>query len=257
MNKRIITAVIGIPVLLLASFFGGIWLAVLGSVLAALAVWEYGLLLGNKECHTLPFYIMEILGGLSGFFAMYLPYRYYAYFAFVIFAIIIGYGMYKKLALGNTAALLFGFIYIIGGITFLLFLRREADDLRYILFAFLSAWITDSGAYFVGLAKGKRQLAPVLSPKKTVEGAIGGLLAALVIVGVYGIIFIPENVIYVLGVTVIASCASQFGDLIESYLKRWAGVKDSGNILPGHGGILDRFDSILFIAPVVWLFLIF
>ena len=109
----------------------------------------------------------------------------------------------------------------------------------------------------MGRKFGQRKLAPQISPHKTVEGAIGGLLAALVLVGLYGVLALPERWYFVLPTVLVASIVSQFGDLVESYIKRWADVKDSGSILPGHGGILDRFDSMLFIAPVVWLLLIY
>jgi phosphatidate cytidylyltransferase len=138
-------------------------------------------------------------------------------------------------------------------------LRLGYPDLTLILLAFLNVWITDSAAYFVGMRHGRTPLAPSISPKKTWEGAIAGSLMATLICGVYisllvhtpitvgaqtfwsGSISFPLALLY----AAIISAAGQIGDLLESWLKRKAGVKDSGNVLPGHGGILDRFDSLL------------
>ena len=111
-------------------------------------------------------------------------------------------------------------------------------------------WATDSFAFFVGKAWGRRKLAPTVSPNKTVEGALGGLAAALIVGAVFGqlLLGIPGAGLIV---GAIAGIFGQLGDLFESALKRNLGVKDLGGIIPGHGGILDRFDSLLFAAPLV------
>ncbi|MER2233940.1 MAG: phosphatidate cytidylyltransferase, partial [Leuconostoc mesenteroides] len=115
-------------------------------------------------------------------------------------------------------------------------------------------WITDSGAYMVGRAIGKNKLAPKISPNKTWEGSIGGSMVAIIVIPALFTIFhwLPDyNFIELLAFTAILSIAGQLGDLIESGFKRHYGVKDSGNILPGHGGILDRFDSMLIVMPMM------
>jgi phosphatidate cytidylyltransferase len=113
-------------------------------------------------------------------------------------------------------------------------------------------WATDSAALFVGKLTGRRKLAPVVSPGKTVEGAVGGLVGGIVIGGLFGAIFLGQ-VLPGLAIGLIAGFFGQLGDLFESALKREVGVKDFGNLFPGHGGALDRFDSFLFVAPLVWL----
>jgi phosphatidate cytidylyltransferase len=125
----------------------------------------------------------------------------------------------------------------------------------YILFFFFFMWASDTGAYFAGRFFGKRKLFERLSPKKTIEGFIGGMLASGLLgwaahshLGKFGLI-------EWIGIGVLLSITGTAGDLFESMLKRQAGVKDSGNILPGHGGILDRFDSALLSAPVYWILL--
>lgn len=122
------------------------------------------------------------------------------------------------------------------------------------LYALLIVWITDSGAYLIGRKIGKNKLAPHISPNKTWEGSIGGSLSAVVIVGAY-LYFVqaafPYSFSTMLLWTLVFSVGGQLGDLIESAFKRHYGVKDSGKILPGHGGILDRFDSLLFVLPLM------
>jgi phosphatidate cytidylyltransferase len=122
------------------------------------------------------------------------------------------------------------------------------------LFAAMGVWATDTFAYFVGWTVGKTPMAPVLSPGKTVEGAVGGLVGA-VIVGLCFGLWIHLPWVHSLVGGVIAGLAGQIGDLFASALKREAGIKDFGRIMPGHGGILDRVDSLLFSIPLAYLYL--
>lgn len=115
-------------------------------------------------------------------------------------------------------------------------------------------WATDTGAYFTGNAFGKRKLWPKISPNKTVAGAIGGIISAIVVAIVFQLVYPFTMPIYLLvGVALIISVFGQIGDLVASAYKRHYNVKDSGNILPGHGGILDRFDSLLFVLPILYI----
>lgn len=138
------------------------------------------------------------------------------------------------------------------GIGFHYFIVTREAGIAYIIFALLVVWVTDSGAYFTGRAFGKNKLWPEISPNKTIEGFVGGIVLA--VIGAVIMQFItPFNLswITVMIVTIIASVFGQMGDLVESAIKRHFDVKDSGNILPGHGGILDRFDSLLFVLPLL------
>lgn len=122
----------------------------------------------------------------------------------------------------------------------------------WLMYVFLLVWCADSGAYFVGRKFGKHKLAPNVSPNKSIEGLIGGLLTAGVVAGVVGYYLQLSGValFWFLGLSALTVGASVLGDLFESMLKRRAGIKDSGNILPGHGGVLDRIDSLLSATPV-------
>jgi phosphatidate cytidylyltransferase len=122
-----------------------------------------------------------------------------------------------------------------------------------------SIWINDTMAYIVGSFIGKTPLTKI-SPKKTWEGTIGGIILSIIVVGIFGYFINAnkdwESVLELMGVAAIASITGTFGDLLESKLKRMADVKDSGHIMPGHGGFLDRFDSLLLATPFVWLYII-
>ena len=165
---------------------------------------------------------------------------------------------YEDLAhvLPVTAAQSMGLLYIYGAWN-TAFLLRDISP-YWLAFALGVNWIGDTGAYYVGRAFGKHKLAAQVSPGKTWEGSGGSLLASVV----FGVFFLPyfvptTSVIWAIVISVAGNVAGQFGDLAESAIKRGAGVKDSGSILPGHGGLLDRVDSSLFSLPVVYSFLYF
>lgn len=147
------------------------------------------------------------------------------------------------------APVMFGFIYM----------TRELPHGIYIVWMiFISSWICDSCAYVVGMLFGKHKLAPKLSPKKSIEGAIGGILGSALAGGLYGY-FVVENAVPGQNVTwifVLISAAgaviSQVGDLAASAIKRNHNIKDYGHLIPGHGGIMDRFDSVIFTAPMIY-----
>jgi len=125
-----------------------------------------------------------------------------------------------------------------------------------LLFALAITWAADTTAYFVGRAMGKHALAPHISPKKTWEGSIGGIVGSLII-GYVARYFLPTIPVgHLLGMAFVGNVAGQMGDLLESAYKRSAGVKDSGSLLPGHGGVLDRIDALILCFPVVWYYLV-
>jgi phosphatidate cytidylyltransferase len=153
----------------------------------------------------------------------------------------------------NAAVNLFGTVYIGFLFAYMLLLRYlpGRDGLFYVLFTVLVTWFNDTSAYFVGIKFGKHKLSPKISPKKSVEGSVAGLFGGLIAAVLLGIIFKkPLLLMGLMGIIVVVG--GQCGDLIESIIKRNAGVKDSGAFLPGHGGVLDRFDSLLTAAPLVY-----
>jgi phosphatidate cytidylyltransferase len=180
-----------------------------------------------------------------------------------LFLMVIAAEMYrqKEKTLENIAATIFGIVYLavpISLISFLVFpeiIPGNSYSPKLLVALFVLIWIYDSGAYLVGVSIGKHRLFERISPKKSWEGAVGGTLTAIA-AGYFISGFIPEvKLIHWLVISLLTVTSSTFGDLSESMLKRYFGIKDSGNILPGHGGILDRFDSLLFAAPIIAMYL--
>ncbi|QAT43137.1 phosphatidate cytidylyltransferase [Aminipila luticellarii] len=120
---------------------------------------------------------------------------------------------------------------------------------------FLTAFGTDIMAYFTGYFLGKHKLCPTISPKKTIEGSVGGILGSVILCGLFGYFLIPRLLMHCIILGILGGVVSQFGDLTASIFKRKMGIKDYGNLIPGHGGILDRFDSVLFTAPMVYYYI--
>lgn len=140
-----------------------------------------------------------------------------------------------------------GFVYALLPALALLWIReRDAHGLALLIWTFLVTWATDIGAYFAGRSFGRHKLAPTISPNKTVEGLIGGIVAATLFGGAW--VLATDLPLPLLGLAPLFAIAAQAGDLFESGMKRRAGVKDSGNWLPGHGGVLDRLDGLVPVA---------
>lgn len=162
---------------------------------------------------------------------------------------------HRKFNFVNAAVMMFACIYIGYGFRFLILIRNMGLDT--IFYLFLVVWATDTGAYLVGRKIGKNKLAPEISPNKTIEGMVGGVLSSLLVSSVYVLIFHPNlgpvNQVWFL--TIIISLFGQFGDLVESAFKRHFDVKDSGKLLPGHGGMLDRFDSLIFASFIMMIWI--
>jgi len=177
----------------------------------------------------------------------------------VLLAIIIF--MHDRYNLNDISITAFGILYIVFLFSFLPLTRSLDGGSFFIWLIFIGAWVTDTFAYFTGMAIGKTKLLPAISPKKTLEGSVGGIIGCVLITAVYGLLinrhlnYIPFYHYLLLGA--INGIVSQLGDWAASAIKRYVGIKDYGRIMPGHGGVLDRFDSILFIAPVVYFYIDF
>ncbi len=158
-----------------------------------------------------------------------------------------------KVAIDQISFTLFGVLYVAGLGGYYLLIRNLEDGGRLIIFLFFIVWLGDIVAYYWGKNFGKKPLAPVISPNKTIEGSIAGLAGSLAAGAITGYWFLDHiAMLHCLLVALICGIIGQFGDLAESLLKRQAGIKNSGNVLPGHGGILDRIDSLLFAGPAFY-----
>lgn len=170
---------------------------------------------------------------------------------------------HKTMRLGDIAIVFFLTMYVSYCLATVVFVRKMEDSGRlYIWLIFLGAWLTDIFAYLTGRTFGRHKLCPLISPKKTIEGAVGGVLGAVITYFVFGKIvqaFYNCNVDYVLLciLAIVVSIMSQLGDLAASAIKRQYSIKDYGSIMPGHGGLMDRCDSVLFAAPTVYVFLLY
>jgi phosphatidate cytidylyltransferase len=272
LTRRIIFAVIAAPIAIAIVYFGDWALAILLSVLAALAAWE--LFRIARESGALPIEPAGIA------LAALLPIAVHAQrlglytlslttlvaLALLLFAATIWLRGPAGKPLASVAITTFGVMYA-GLFSYIYALRYHdyavgaAAGTALVLLPVLLTWATDVGAYVFGRSFGRKKLIPSISPGKTVEGAVGGLGLAIVICLLY-VRFILMRYAQ-LGLTIqgavlfaiVVSVAAQTGDLAESLLKREAGVKDSSRIIPGHGGILDRFDSLLFVMPIAFLLL--
>jgi phosphatidate cytidylyltransferase len=163
-----------------------------------------------------------------------------------------------RAAATDTAVMLFGLLYIPYLLGYLVLLRNHPLGWQWIMLIMFIVMGGDSAAYFIGCRFGRRKLYPAVSPNKSGEGAVGGIAGSIVGVIAAKMIYFSEIAIAdALVAAVLIGAISQTGDLFESLLKRSCGVKDSGSIFPGHGGILDRLDSILFAAPVAYYYAVF
>ncbi|WP_088005957.1 phosphatidate cytidylyltransferase [Indiicoccus explosivorum] len=257
MKQRIITGLIAAGLFIPFVLIGGLPFTLLVYALAAVALHELLRMKGQ--------YLLSISGliSMAMMFMLLVPshwtevlYEYSEYqkidFAFfAVLLLLIHTVVVKNTFTFEDAALsILGTLYI--GIGFFYFIETRNAGLEYVVYALLVVWSTDSGAYFTGRKIGKRKLWPEISPNKTIEGFIGGIAwAVAVALLLHAIVDLDKPVLIIIGVTIAAAVFGQLGDLVESALKRHFGVKDSGTILPGHGGMLDRFDSLLFVLPLL------
>lgn len=168
----------------------------------------------------------------------------------IIVLLLLGYTVLvkNKFTFEDAGFLVLSALYI--GLGFYYFIETQQAGLEFIFYGIVIILATDTGAYFFGRALGKKKLWPEISPNKTIEGALGGILLACIVAVIFQLIApVHSSMLVVIIVTIFASMFGQVGDLVESAFKRYYNVKDSGKILPGHGGILDRFDSWLFVFP--------
>ncbi|MEW6459288.1 MAG: phosphatidate cytidylyltransferase [Bacillota bacterium] len=248
MAARVLTALLGAPLLLLAAWLGGLYLAAAVALLVLLAQHEFVRLIGDLSPHR----GLVFAGGLVLVAAAYFnPGRFPDAALFALLLLYLGAFVFffPRIAPGSLAGTLLGAVYP-GLLAYLYLLRALPDGWLWLLLVLVVTWAFDIFGYFTGMVLGRIRMTPNLSPKKTVEGLAGGILAAVAVAAAGGF-FIAGKLDWpfiVLGLLI--GAAAQAGDLAASALKRFAGVKDAGRLLPGHGGVLDRFDSMLVSAPL-------
>ena len=264
--KRILTAIVLIAAVVSLVLYGQLWMiATFAAIVAALAAYEYRVLAHEKDVY-IPLWWLFAATALIFFFTLKLPDFELPVLTLVTFILLAWSGFRAPLnrVLLDTGLGLFALIYVVYPLTLLPLIKAHEDGTGLLLFLFLCVWMGDIFALYIGKNFGKRKLAPRLSPNKTWEGSIASVFGS-VLFGMslyylggylstrgYTVLHIGWPAWQLLLLAILLNMAAQLGDLLESAIKRGAGVKDSGTLLPGHGGILDRIDAVLLAAPVLW-----
>ena len=265
LRHRVITAAVGVPLVILAIWFGdpGPWFSLLIAAAALAGTYEF--------YHMADFNRREPLLYLGVLYSLALVlnphYRDPDVLPILITATMLVSLIYllcrpaREKAFYKWAWTIAGALYVGWMLSYWLSLRGLGDGRSWVYLAILTTFANDTGAFFIGRATGKHKLAPTISEGKTREGAIGGLICAIlgaVIIATVLNLISPFDFKYwqIILIGFIIGLFAQLGDLVESLLKRNMGVKESGNLLPGHGGILDRFDSLIFVGAVVYYYVI-
>ncbi len=257
---RIISALIGIPVVLTIVYFGGPWYTLFLIIIVNLGIYEYNKIIKRRD-HNAPAFLNYFGATLLITIVFLEQYELIYPLVILIFFILFVTALFnmEKTSISDAALSLWGMVYL-GGLTgYMVMLRMLPDGALYTYILLAGVWIHDTAAYFIGTKWGIRKFAPQISPKKSAEGSMAGI-GAIVTIFFSVSILLPDisplnplqSAILALGIAVFA----QLGDLLESALKRQMQVKDSSGIIPGHGGIMDRLDSLILAAPFVYYYML-
>lgn len=265
MKTRILTATVmaavGIPILIFSKY---IVFPILLSLLALFAVFEMFKVLGFEKNYLLsiPAYVIALALPIFGYyFSSEDTYGFIlaaaaSLFAYLVYTFFVAVFMKGEIKFADISQLFAATVYVVMSFVAICVLRYMEAGIWNLVIMLVAAWGSDTFAYFTGMLFGRHKLIPEISPKKTVEGAIGGVVCATLLMLLYGFIVglatdFEPNYLVLAFCGFVLSAVSQVGDLIASLIKRERGVKDYGKIFPGHGGVMDRFDSILSIATIL------
>ncbi len=267
LTARLLTAAVGVPAVIVCSLVGGLAFLLAVHLVIGVGLYEFYRMLESKGIR--PYKTVGVAAGLV--VAWYVYFRggfYSSLFITLVLFIIMVLELFRRdgeRAVFHISSTLFGVFYVgwLGSHIILLRLLGEnvpGNDMGgfFVILAFALAWGTDTGAYFVGHALGRRKLLPRVSPRKSVEGALGGVVFGVLAAFIAKATFAPFLTFGdVAALGLISPVMATLGDLVESLMKRDVRIKDTSHALPGHGGMLDRFDSVLFVAPFVYYYLRF
>ncbi|MGD9677151.1 MAG: phosphatidate cytidylyltransferase [Vulcanibacillus sp.] len=258
MKERIITGIVGIVFFLSLVWLGDIYFAILILLIACVGFYEY------LKINKIKLISLEGLWGLFIILLIFYDNNYIVgdnsisiVILLLLIYLVLVVASKNMITFENIGLIIVGVLYIGYGFSYMIETRNLDNGLILTIFILFSTWASDSGAYFFGKYFGKNKLWPVISPKKTIEGSVGGVVFAIIIGLIFNYFFNITSYLLIIFIAILISILGQLGDLIESALKRSKDVKDSGSLLPGHGGILDRFDSLIFIYLVLYLIQIF
>lgn len=264
LKKRLLTAAIGVPLLILLIFKGGSALfAIFISIISLVTMWEYFRIIysdNNKGGRGLILFF-AYLTAIGIIYAAHLSRFDMIVWLLLVNLIVSGMASLWLFKSDPTAPVILskqvlGIVYIPLFLSFLVFIRNIIDGEFWVFSLIVIVFLGDSGAYFAGSGFGKHKLSPAISPGKTIEGSVAGLVTSIIAGAIVKLLFFPDlswgaGILFFLVIGIFA----QVGDLFESEFKRHANIKDSGEVLPGHGGFLDRVDALMFSAPVAYVFI--
>jgi phosphatidate cytidylyltransferase len=261
--KRVLASVIFLPCLFIIARRGGFYYLALIDIMILVGLWEFYKMMEAKGLR--PYKALGILSGLALSWYVFFQQGVYAnFFLSIIFIGIMTLELARKekgLAVYHISVTIFGVFYV-AWLGSHLILLRELPHLKgldyslgfsFVILVFVLTWCYDTGAFFVGMNFGRRQIFPAISPGKTLEGAFGGILFSIIGGLLARWLIAPYlSVTQAVGLALISSVVGQLGDLVESMIKRDVKIKDASATIPGHGGVLDRFDSLLFTSPLIY-----
>lgn len=263
LTLRLLVAAVFIPLLLYVFHLGGIVFLVLVELLLTLSLWEF-FTLTHLRLHFWQKVLLILIAAFPAISIQYLQNRYLLEAALAtVMVVSLPHAFARQLGeIGRSIAFsAFAMLYLSLGFTSLISIRNGSvvpleQAAGWVTFLFASIWIIDTAAYYFGWQWGKTKLSPAISPNKTVVGFLGGFVGGIATAAIFHFVFLEEvGFVRLVPPVLVIAFFGQLGDLVESIFKREAGVKDSSNLIPGHGGILDRFDSLVFAAPALLIYL--
>ncbi len=267
LTTRLLTAAVGLPTIIICSLVGGIPFLIAVNFVIGLGLFEFYRMIEAKGIR--PFKIAGVAAGLAvSWYVYFMGGVFSGLFITIALVVIMVLEISRRdgeLAVFHISSTVFGVFYVAWLGSHIILLRQLGEKPpwtgyggAFVILAFALAWGTDTGAYFIGNLVGKRKLLPRVSPGKSVEGAVGGVAVALGVAFLAKFTFAPFLSYFdVFALGLASPVMAILGDLVESLMKRDVNVKDTSKVLPGHGGMLDRFDSVLFVAPLVYYYLRF
>jgi phosphatidate cytidylyltransferase len=269
LRQRVITAIVGLPIFIAAIWFGNPWFTIMAVAIAVIGGFEFHRMTNNGNILSLSYFsiLISALLVISPLFDIASLRIHLISLALVISLIWVLFRRPMDRAFLNWAWVMAGMLYIGWTLSYWIDLRMLTSGKGWIFWISFIVIVNDTAAFFIGKAFGKHPLSPTISPNKTWEGSIGGLLSGIIIAVILAVLFnlfpvswqmaLPINYWQMIILGSIIGIVAQMGDLIESLLKRNTGVKDSGKLLPGHGGLLDRVDSFILTGITAYYFITF
>ncbi|HHY23961.1 MAG TPA: phosphatidate cytidylyltransferase [Clostridiaceae bacterium] len=278
LKTRVISAVLGLALLFAAVMISVETLAIAVFILSVAAIYEFNNAVSNAGCKPIKWVgyiscglilaigtingsisiVYNPMGNLIKLFRTAEDILLFMFFILLLLFIQQIFS-YPKYNIADISVTICGILYVVFMFLFIVLTRGLKDGAFFTWIIFIGAWATDTFAYFGGVTLGKRKLIPAVSPNKTVEGSISGVIGAVAALCLYGFL-VGRNISYVpyfhyIIMGILCGIISQVGDLTASTIKRYTKIKDYGNIIPGHGGVLDRFDSVLLVAPTIYFYI--